>query len=118
MLAGLARLLLSVSCSPREHHMAYLVEIWLLTVMDIPGKSRNEHLLAGSMSLQQLFPNSDQVWGLLLTVHVRARVHFRKICDCVGRSVGQSTFFLVRRLWGGLGRWSGGVAGRWGGAGQ
>ena len=33
MLAVLARLLLSVSCSPREHHMAYLVEIWLLTII-------------------------------------------------------------------------------------
>ena len=48
------------------------------------------------------------------TVHVRACVHFRKICDCVGRSVGQSTFFLVRRLSGGLG-WSGGAVEWWSG---
>ena len=69
--------------------------------MDIPGKSRNEHLLAGSMSLQQLFPNSHQVWGLLLTRFTL-------------RSVGQSTFFLVRRLSGGLGR-SGGAVEWWSG---
>ena len=118
MLAVLARLLLSVSCSPREHHMAYLVEIWLLTVIwtsperIVTSISLRKHVVAAVVPQQPPGLGSTS-----RTVHVRARVHFRKICDCVGRSVGQSTFFfLVRRLSGGLGRSGGAVEWRSGGA--
>ena len=97
--------------------MADLVEIWLLTVMDSPGKSRNEHLLAGSMSLQQLFPNSHQVWGLTRFTRVLSSI-FGKSAIVLGVRLGNRPFFLVRRLSGGLGRsggavewWSGGAVG-------
>ena len=85
--------------------------------MDIPGKSGNEHLLAGSMSLQQLFPNSHQVWGLLLTrfTFVLASI-FGKSATVLGVRLGNrpsSWCVDSRAVWGGVaGRWSGGVAGQ------
>ena len=85
--------------------------------MDIPRKSRNEHLLAGSMSLQQLFPYSHQVWGLLLTrfTFVFASI-FGKSAIVLGVRLGnQPSSWCVdsRAVWGGVvGRWSGGVAGQ------
>ena len=56
-------LLLPVSHSPGKHYTAYLVENGFRQI------SRNEHLFAENVSLQQVlyFPNSHQVWGLLLT---------------------------------------------------
>ena len=79
-------LLLPVSHSPGKRYTAHLVENGLRQI------SRNEHLFAESVSLQQFlyFPNSHQVWGLLLTWFTFVLACILRECPILGRPVSQS----------------------------
>ena len=79
-------LLLPVSHSPGKHYTAYLVENGFRQI------SRNEHLFAESVSLQQFlyFPSSHQVWGLLLTWFTFVLARILRECPILGRSMSQS----------------------------
>ena len=79
-------LLLPVSHSPGKHYTAYLVENGFRQI------SRNEHLFAESVSLQQFlyFPNSHHVWGLLVTWFTFVLACILRECPILGRSVSQS----------------------------
>ena len=74
--------LLPVSHSPGKHYTAHLVENGFRQI------SRNEHLFAESVSLQQFlyFPNSHQVWGLLLTWFTFVLACILRECPILGRS--------------------------------
>ena len=78
-------LLLPVSHSPGKHYTAYLVENGFRQI------SRNEHLFAESISLQQFLylPNSHQVWGLLLTRFTFVLASIFRECPILGRSMSQ-----------------------------
>ena len=64
----------------------------ILLKMGFRQISRNEHLFAESVSLQQFlyFPNSHQVWGLLLTWFTFVPACILRECPILGRSVPQS----------------------------
>ena len=79
-------LLLPVSHSPGKRYTAYLVANGFRQI------SRNEHLFAESISLQQVLylPNSHQVWGLLLTRFTFVLASIFRECPILGRSTSQS----------------------------
>ena len=114
MLAVLARLLLSVSCSPREHHMAYLVEIWLLTVIwTSPERVVTSISLRAACRCSSCSPTATRS-GVCFSHGSRScsRPFSENLRLC--RLGNQPSNFLVRRLSGGQGR-SGGAVEWWSG---
>ena len=99
-------IVVSVSCSPGEHPIAYLVEIWFWTCVASPERVVTSIPLREARRCSSCSPTATGKGSTSYTVHVRACVHFRKICDSV---------WAVRRLWGGLGQSRGAVGWWWGG---